>query len=58
MQRGSRPHPEAMRPLLKEAEAKAWNCSVIGISVPPVYRKADSAEEYWFWQWIWEHFDG
>ena len=44
--RGGKAHPPQMRPLLKAAEASELNCSVIGLAVPPVYRKPDSPAEF------------
>jgi uncharacterized protein (TIGR02421 family) len=44
--RGGKAHPPQMRPLLKAAEAGELNCSVIGLAVPPVYRKPDSPAEF------------
>lgn len=44
--RDGKNHPPEMRPLLKAPEARALNCSVIGLAVPPVYRKPDSPREF------------
>ena len=35
-------YPPDMRPLLTAAEARELSCSVIGLAVPPVYRKPNS----------------
>lgn len=39
-------HAPALRPLLTKSQARALNCSMLGIAVPPVYRKANSTEEF------------
>lgn len=39
-------HPTEMKPLLSADEARELNCSLIGISVPPVYRHAKSQQEF------------
>ena len=39
-------HPGEMKPLLSEAEARELNCSLIGISVPPVYRRPTTQQEF------------
>jgi len=44
--RGGKGYPPGMQPLLKATEARALNCSVIGLAVPPVYRKPDSPAEF------------
>ena len=38
--------PPGLRPLLSTAKARSLNCSTIGLIVPPVYRKANSTEEF------------
>lgn len=44
--RDAKTHPPLMRPLLSKADAKQLNCSIIGIEMPPVYRKANSTAEF------------
>ncbi|MCA9122529.1 MAG: DUF1704 domain-containing protein [Planctomycetaceae bacterium] len=44
--RQSNSHPTDMKPLLSLAEARELNCSLIGISVPPVYRHAKKQQEF------------
>lgn len=44
--RDGKGYPPRLRPLLTAAEARELNCSVIGIAVPPVYRKEDSQDEF------------
>jgi len=39
-------HPPGMRPLLTRSEARRLSCSVLGLAIPPVYRKANSAQEF------------
>ena len=41
-----RTFPPDMKPLLSAAEARELNCLFLGLSVPPVYRKANTATEY------------
>ncbi len=38
--------PEELPPLLTAAEARKMNCLVIGLTVPPVYRKPNSRDEF------------
>lgn len=44
--RDGKGYPPRLRPLLRAAEARTLNCSVIGLAVPPVYRKPDSPAEF------------
>ena len=44
--RDDKGHPPDMRPLLTKAEARDLNCAFIGLAVPPVYRKANSTDEF------------
>jgi len=44
--RDGRGHAPSLRPLVTASEARTLNCSVIGIAVPPVYRRPDSTEEF------------
>lgn len=44
--RGGKGHPPGMHPLLSTAVARELNCSFIGLTVPPVYRKPDSTKEF------------
>lgn len=44
--RDGRGYPPSLRPLLTNAEARALNCHFIGIAVPPVYRKANSTDQF------------
>jgi uncharacterized protein (TIGR02421 family) len=39
-------HPSEMKPLLSASEARELKCSLIGISVPPVYRRAKTQQEF------------
>lgn len=39
-------HPAEMKPLLSEEEARELNCSLIGICVPPVYRRPKTQQEF------------
>ncbi|MEO8497643.1 MAG: tyrosine/phenylalanine carboxypeptidase domain-containing protein [Planctomycetota bacterium] len=39
-------HPNEMRPLLSPAEASELNCSLLGVSVPPVYRRPKTQQEF------------
>lgn len=39
-------HPSEMKPLLSAAEARELNCSLLGISVPPVYRRVKKQQEF------------
>ena len=44
--RDDRGHASALRPLLTKSQSRALNCSMLGIAVPPVYRKPNSTEEF------------
>jgi uncharacterized protein (TIGR02421 family) len=44
--RDGKVHPPEMRPFLSGAEARALNCSIIGLAVPPVYRSAKSQKAF------------
>jgi len=44
--RGGKVHPPEMRSLITTAEAKELNCTLIGLAVPPVYRKPNSPNEF------------
>lgn len=44
--RDSKVCPPEMKPLMTKAEARELNCSFIGLSIPPVYRKANSTNEF------------
>ena len=44
--RDNRGHASTLRPLLATSHARALNCSMLGIAVPPVYRKPNSTEEF------------
>ena len=39
-------HPSGMKPLLSDVEARELNCSLLGISVPPVYRRPKTQQEF------------
>ncbi len=39
-------HPPEYAPLLSAEEARALNCSLIGLVVPPVFRKPNSTKEF------------
>jgi len=39
-------HPSEMKPLLLSAEARELNCSLLGLSVPPVYRRPKTQQEF------------
>ena len=39
-------YPASMPPLLTTADAREFKCSFIGLSVPPVYRKANTGKEF------------
>ncbi|HRX79394.1 MAG: DUF1704 domain-containing protein [Planctomycetaceae bacterium] len=39
-------HPAEMKPLLSVEEARELNCWMLGISVPPVYRRAKTQQEF------------
>jgi uncharacterized protein (TIGR02421 family) len=38
--------PPGMRPLLSKADARQYNCTSLGIEVPPVYRGANSTDRF------------
>lgn len=44
--RDGRCHPPDLPPLLTDVEAAELNCSFVGLSVPPVYRKPKSTDEF------------
>ena len=44
--RGGPAHPPGQRPLLTAAQARELNCWFIGVAVPPVYRRPNSAMEF------------
>lgn len=44
--RDGRAAPPGMQPLLTTSEARELNCSIVGLAVPPVYRKPNSKEEF------------
>ena len=44
--RDGRGCPPGLRPLLTTSDARILSCSVLGIAVPPVYRKPKSTEEF------------
>jgi uncharacterized protein (TIGR02421 family) len=39
-------HPPELQPLLKGTESREFGCALIGVSVPPVYRKPDTQAEF------------
>ncbi len=39
-------HPPGLDPLLSEADARALDCTIIGLAVPPVYRKLASDQVF------------
>ncbi len=44
--RHAKSHPSEMKPLLSAAEARELNCTLLGISIPPVYRHLKTQQEY------------
>lgn len=46
VKRGGKPYPPGMRPLISAADARNLNCALVGLAVPPVYRKPDSTEQF------------
>ncbi len=46
VQRDDKCFPPDFKPLLTKADAQEWNCSFIGVAVPPVYRQANSTAEF------------
>jgi uncharacterized protein (TIGR02421 family) len=44
--RDGRVHPPEMGPLLNASDARALNCSSIGLAVPPVFRNAKNQKEF------------
>ena len=45
-ERNGQSHPPNLPPLIPADEARELNCWFIGISIPPVFRKANTTEEY------------
>ena len=39
-------HPSEMQPLLSDSEARELNCSMLGITIPPVYRRPKTQQEF------------
>ncbi len=46
VKRDNRSYPPTRSPLLTATVARELNCDVIGLAVPPVYRKPNSSEEF------------
>ena len=45
-QRGEVSNPPGLEPLLQQDELRRENCTVIGLAVPPVYRRSGSQNEF------------
>lgn len=46
VERDGKTNPPDMGPLISKARASEFNCSLLGLAIPPVYRKPNSKDEF------------